>query len=269
MVTGDSSHATLTFEGTLEAARGTDRLLTVCRQYELLRDVISTVYDTDVATDLTLRVVAPKSVLRDLKRDFGIGWLAGELIAADRLSLHEATADLPTSVFVTETRVDNPLPLDDRVASTVAEDEELASAVHTTYWEDLDTSAYVLPYPGRERVLETLAAECDDAAAEAFAAGIEANQEIGGPLTVAVVAILAGARSEALHYDLGKWADYHQIRSKASLTRAKQDLVEADLVRTTKVQIEVGRPRQRLHLDESVTDADMEPLVEQAAAALD
>lgn len=267
MAAEDSPDATVA--DTLAAARETDTILAVCRQYPILREVVTTAHDGDVASGPTLRVVAPKAVLRECKRDFGTGWLASDLAAADRLAFHETTAALPTSVFATDTQVDNPLPLGDHIACTVVEDEALAAAVQTTYWEDLDTSPYTLPYPGKERVLETLTAECDDATADAFAAGIAANQERDGPLTVGAVATLAGAHAEALHYDVGRWAEYHKIRSKASLTRTKQALAAADLIRTTKVKVEVGRPRQRLHRGESVADADMETLVERAAAVLD
>ncbi|WP_058365548.1 transcriptional regulator TbsP domain-containing protein [Haloparvum sedimenti] len=269
MADGGTPHATHTFEETLSAAPDGDPLLAVCRQYPTLRDVITTTHDAGVDTGPDLRVVAPKSVLHELKREFGTAWLAGDLVDTGRLSFHETTAELPTSVFATDTRVDNPIPLGDRVASTTAADETLANEVHTTYWEDLDTTDYALPFAGRERLLETFATECDETVAEAFATGVEANGERGSPLTVGAVVILAGAHGEVLHYDVGHWAEYQGVRSKASLSRIKQDLEDADLVTTSKVQRDVGRPRQRLHRGEAVADADMTTLVERAVDALD
>lgn len=72
------------------------------------------------------------------------------------------------------------------------------------------------------------------------------------------VALIAAALSGALNYDLAKWGEEMNIASKATFSRRKKELESEEIIETEKVPVDVGRPRQRLKLNDRVGSFDLD-----------
>src|SRR5699024_2222448 len=62
--------------------------------------------------------------------------------------------------------------------------------------------------------------------------------------------LLAGAAHEVMLYNLSNWGEEVGVASRATFSRTKIRLEDAEILATEKVPIAVGRPRQRLLLGE-------------------
>ena len=70
-------------------------------------------------------------------------------------------------------------------------------------------------------------------------------------------------------YDISRWGEDTGVASKATFSRTKTRLEDRGLIDTTKVPIDVGRPRLRLLLgDERLQEADIDDLASVAQELL-
>lgn len=72
------------------------------------------------------------------------------------------------------------------------------------------------------------------------------------------VALIAAALSGALNYDISSWGEEMNVASKATFSRRKKELEQQGVIVTERVPVDVGRPRQRLHLDTGATGVDLD-----------
>lgn len=79
---------------------------------------------------------------------------------------------------------------------------------------------------------------------------LAAQHEGLGALDETSVAVIAAAQSGALQYDLAKWAEEIGLASRATVSRRKTSLEKDGVIVTESVPVEVGRPRERLHLSD-------------------
>jgi len=78
-------------------------------------------------------------------------------------------------------------------------------------------------------------------------------QETADGLDFRMLLLLGAAKDRILFYDMCEWADEQQITSKPTFSRLKNKLEAEpyDYIRTERVPVPVGRPRQRLTLTDS------------------
>lgn len=80
-----------------------------------------------------------------------------------------------------------------------------------------------------------------------------------------IISLLVGAYHEILFYDLSRWGETTQLASQANFSRKKQELEEAELLDIRNEPIDVGRPRHRLLLGESINkNNDLEEIITSA-----
>lgn len=72
------------------------------------------------------------------------------------------------------------------------------------------------------------------------------------------VALIAAAQSESLLYDISRWGEDVGLASKATFSRRKSALEEDGMIYTEKSPVDVGRPRLRLLLSDSVEPATLD-----------
>ena len=131
----------------------------------------------------------------------------------------------------------------------------------TNEWETADE--YSIRTPGLSRLRETMREELGEEFQRDFDMLLAEFDELRGTgdgFDEVSLAILAAARNELVAYNLTHWGEDVGLASKATFSRSKQALEEADLIETSKVRIELGRPRQRLHLKNP--DAEVTSLVQ-------
>jgi len=76
------------------------------------------------------------------------------------------------------------------------------------------------------------------------------------------VALIAAARAGALNYEISSWGEEMNVGSKATFSRRKKELEEQGLIVTERVPVDVGRPRQRLLIDSTAPEPDLDIGVE-------
>jgi len=228
-----------------------DDVKLVISDIELIIDVVDGISAKD---GLRSEVIIPEAETRHVRLNFPLNSRIAELVKQDKLSIY-ATATTPLSNIVLDgsdfynlIRLGNIKRFAKMTGDGLSEDvvEEFTRIRDGADRVELD----ILPWSDLLTQLEEIV---DEETRHEFERLIEAARiENLGALDDISVAIIAAAQSEALLYDLGKWAEEVGLASKATFSRRKQNLEEEGLIYTEKVPVEVGRPRLRLMLSEDI-----------------
>lgn len=200
-----------------------------------------------------LRLLARRETLVSLRQSFLGSARAANLVEADTLAVREREPTGDTPLIVGEGRVHAPLLLDGTGAAVVATQgsfTEQADESVTTAWEHGEEFALRTPALGRLR--DTMAEELGPELREDFDQSLAraATQRDPGDFEPVTAAVVVAAANGTLHYDLSRWGESVGLASKATFSRRKGELEELGVVTTEKVPVDMGRPRQRLHLTE-------------------
>ena len=207
----------------------------------------------------SVRLLAEPTALKDVMADFLVASRAANHVEAGVLEIR--TYDEGTNaLLITGTSVVAIVRAADRVAGLTTDDEaflESANDRFSSVWDDAEP--YHLRTPPIDRIRETLRSELGDATADDFDAVLSSLETARGDsdeLDEVTISLLVAAKNEDLLYDISKWGENVGIASKATFSRTKTRLEEAELIDTEKVPIDVGRPRLRLKLlDERLREA--------------
>jgi len=218
----------------------------------------------EVETPPTVRLLAPGDAIKDVLADFILAGHAADLVDTETLELREL-ADAPeASLLVAESAVVSLIAGEDRVGGLTATDPAFVDDLRGRYESEwADAEAYSLRTPPLSAVRETLAADIGSDTAEDFDGLLDSLAVAKGDgegLDEVAISLLVAARNGQLLYDMSKWGEDVGLASKATFSRMKTRLEDAELVTTEKVPIDVGRPRLRLRLAEDVRDLDLPEL---------
>ncbi len=221
----------------------------------------------------TVRLLAFDDTLKTVLDDFLVASTAADLVADGTLSLR-TTEDAGTGpLVITESAVVSLVTAGQRVAALGTDDEAFVASATEQYdgrWEE--SSEYSLRTPPISRVRETMAEAFDSGMREDFdavLASLETARGDGDGLDEVTISLLVAAKNEELLYDISKWGEDTGVASKATFSRTKTRLEEMGLLDTTKVPIDVGRPRLRLLLgDDRLREADASELAAVASSLL-
>ena len=204
----------------------------------------------------TVRVIASRSALRELRQDFLAASKAATHVEAGRLAIREGTADgepvgpAGTPMIVGENAVHALLLLADgradRLSGRKGSFPTAAFERCERTWTDAER--YPLRTPGRTRVGETMETEWGPEFRSDFEASLTQASAMRNPAEFEEVtaALLVGAKHGALQYDVSKWGEDIGLASKATFSRRKKRLEEMGVVTTESVETGLGRPRERL-----------------------
>ncbi|HET7325152.1 MAG TPA: DUF5821 family protein [Halococcus sp.] len=199
-----------------------------------------------------VRLLARESVLKWVRDDFVLASAAAELVEANTLSLRTPGEPFKNVLVVTEGAVVSVVPAGEYVAGLVTDNEEVVESVRKRWsgvWETAEE--FGLRTPARSRVEESLAAEFGSEVKSDFRTMLDVlgtTRGDGDSLDEVGVSLLVAAKHEELLYDISKWGEDVGVASKATFSRTKTRLEEMGLLDTSKVPIDIGRPRLRLLL---------------------
>jgi hypothetical protein len=199
---------------------------------------------------------------------------ATKLAAVIGNGLEVRTTTEEHSVAVTDgEQVIVPVGVPGGAAGLVDTEEEFVQAVAEAYEEAwADASAYEPDVPALDDLLSELVTTTSEEVAADFEAVLSATEAFGTRgdfVDVVTLALLLGARHDALLYDLSEWGEETGLASKATFSRKKSQLEDDGLIATESVPIDVGRPRLRLLLiDNELAEADPGEFVELARTRL-
>jgi len=208
-----------------------------------------------------------------MRDDFVLASVARELLEADTLDVRAATERVDGAVVVTEGAVVSLLmPDEEHTAALVTDDAEFVAAARERWnalWEDGEE--FNLRTPAYTRVLDSLGEEFSSEMESDFRTVLESieNMDDEDELDEVGVSLLVAAKHEQQLYDISRWGEDTGVASKATYSRAKNQLEDQGLIATEKDPIDVGRPRLRLVLgDERLWNADAEELASVARELL-
>ena len=216
-----------------------------------------------------LYVFADQSTLRSLDDDFKLGTKAADLIDTGRLELYESPPqESGATTLVSEGYLVSLITAGDDVAGLITTNEEFTTNLSSSY-EDRRRAAerFSLRSPPITNVREALQDKFDESYLEDFNAMLASQDSLNNPtgqFDEVHLSLLLAAKNESLLYDISKWGEDSGVASKATFSRAKTTLEALGLITTEKVPIDVGRPRLRLLLEDSLADVDTRDLFDVA-----
>lgn len=227
----------------------------------------------DLDNPPTVQVLALEDILKEVMGDFIIASTTADLVADGTLSLRTTEGVGMSPLIVTETAVVSVVRANAQIAGLVTEEEgfvENAREKYTTIWEE--SPEFNLRTPPISRVRETLEEQFGPdvrADFDGVLASLDTARGDGDGLDEVTISLLVAAKNEELLYDISKWGEDTGVASKATFSRTKTELEEMGLIDTSKVPIDVGRPRLRLLPgDERLADADADELASVAQSLL-
>ncbi|EMA45010.1 transcriptional regulator TbsP [Halococcus saccharolyticus] len=219
----------------------------------------------ELADPPTVRLLAVEATLKTVMEDFIVASTTADLIADETLSLRTTESTGMNSLIVTDETVVTLVAAGELIAGLgTVEDEFVASAreKHTAAFEEAEP--FSLRTPPISRVHETLAETFDDEVDADFGRVLEsldAARGNGDGLDEVTISLLVAAKHELQLYDISRWGEDTGVASKATFSRTKTRLEDKGVIDTTKVPIDVGRPRLRLLLgNERLQEADIDEL---------
>ena len=213
----------------------------------------------------TVRLLAREGTLKSVMDDFIVASTTADLVASETLSLGTAEGTGMSSLIATDETVVTVVPAGDFVAGLGTDDEGFVASTrekHEAVWEEAEP--FSLRTPPISRVHETLAETFGDevdADFERVLDSLDTARGEGDGLDEVTISLLVAAKHELQLYDISRWGEDTGVASKATFSRTKTRLEDRGLIDTTKVPIDVGRPRLRLLLgDERLREADIDDL---------
>ncbi|WP_273836348.1 DUF5821 family protein [Halococcus sp. PRR34] len=217
----------------------------------------------------TVRLLAVEATLKSVMEDFIVASITADLIADETLSLRTTESTGMNSLIVTDETVVTLVAAGELVAGLgTVEDDFVGSAreKHAAAFEEAEP--FSLRTPPISRVHETLAETFSDEVDADFGRvldSLDAARGNGDGLDEVTISLLIAAKHELQLYDISRWGEDTGVASKATFSRTKTRLEDEGLIDTTKVPIDVGRPRLRLLLgNERLQAADIDELADVA-----
>ena len=235
---------------------------------ETIRAVVDVASSSDTAAQL--RLLAAEETLKATFEEFLVASRTADLVAGNDLAVRTLAAHTPNSLVITDNMVTAVVTAGEQIAGLRTDETDF---VETTQAEIADrwadTNPFRLRTPAISAIRTTLREDIGEAVGEDFdtlLGSLEtAHEDTHDGVTLS---LLIAAKNEVLLYDISKWGEDVGIASKATFSRTKSRLEEANVITTEKVPIDVGRPRLRLQLGGELRTAPTADLAAVAAELL-
>jgi DNA-binding HxlR family transcriptional regulator len=222
--------------------------------------VLDALVDAVTATDTSippLRILARNDTLYETRQRFSLASRLQELIDDGRVTVRKSPVEQNTTALVSETGLTTFVVIADLVEWLQTDEPGDPAGLFAELDELWDESErYSLLTPPLAPTLDAARERLGETFADRFARAVEWGENRPDPTEFHATraAVVIGAAGEQLHFDVSKWGEDTGVASKATFSRQKGDLEERGLVRTEKVAVDMGRPRQRLFLTEKYRD---------------
>lgn len=226
----------------------------------------------------SVSILMSNSVRLEVRRDFAVESLLAGLPESVLFYVVEDEEDynLPDMTLIgTEFELQALASVGDAYIPLSADSEESAIETFKSYRDLLrDRDEHTFRKPSRTQIYETLETQFDTAVANDYTALLSALEEDDridhSDIQADTLAILVAAKHDLPHYDISNWAQDIDLVSKATVSRRKKSIEERNIIETTNIPVDVGRPRQRLHLndDHDAVDDSIDSLVDVAVKSI-
>ena len=216
---------------------------------EMIEAVVDVASDGDTAGQL--RLLAAEDTLKATFEEFLVASRTADLVADNDLAVRTVGTPSANSLVITEDAVTAVVAAGEQVAGLRTDDPEFVETTREEIadrWADAE--AFRLRTPAISEIRTTLSEDIGGAVREDFDTILRSLETADDDIALDEVAIslVIAAKNEVLLYDISKWGEDVGIASKATFSRTKSRLEDANVITTEKVPIDVGRPRLRLQL---------------------
>lgn len=205
-------------------------------------------------------LLVSESIIKDFVTDFTDASSLADAVATGHLSIRTAENLIDGPLLLTSESVVSVVSANGRTAGLITDDDGFVENAWEQYADQWDEAeSYRLRTPPLSRIRETMDEEFGpEMTADFERMRVALGEEyIKAHFDEVDVCLLAAAKNEALLYDISTWGEDIGVASRATFSRKKTQLEDAGLIVTTKVPIDVGRPRLRLLLgDDRLRGAD-------------
>lgn len=219
----------------------------------------------DVEPANRLRVLTDDETVNELRRQFLTASYIVDAVDEGSLEIRTQDSHLP-SFLLTGTELTAITGIDDSLLAVFRSSE--TPFVEETYEEverRFDAGSPVqLRAPAYSRMLE----ELGESLGESVQADVESMLEYAvetrdreSDIDAVRLSIVAGAKNEVQLYELSRWGEDTHVGSRSKFSREKNKLEDLGVIDTESINTGVGRPRQRLVLDDDITETSVEDLV--------
>jgi hypothetical protein len=220
-----------------------------------------------------IRLLATERTLRDVVDDFIVASHAADMVENGHLSLRVGDDYDVGPVFVHDDWVMALVGVGAATGGLRTDDRSFVEEAYDAYAAEFDKAEeFALRTPPISRVRETLSSEMGPETEAEFAGvldSLETARGNGDGLDEVTISLLVAAKNQELFYDISRWGEDVGVASKATFSRMKNQLEESGLIGTEKVPVDVGRPRQRLTIqDDRLREADTPQLASVAETIL-
>lgn len=229
---------------------------------DLLRELVYVWSESENAPPL--RLLVRNNPAEAAFEDFHLASRASGLLEADLLGVRTLGERADNTLCVAEDHLSVFVPTDEGRYQLATDDGRTVESVTGRYeavWEESDERR--VRAASRRQIATAFRERLGDELTEDLLALFDAVPELyrEDPANQYALTLLAGARHEALHYEIRRAGEDAGLASQATFSRLKNVLEDEGLVATEKVPVEVGRPRQRLVLaDDELREAPLEAI---------
>ena len=210
-----------------------------------------------------VRILSDQVRMKDIMGDFLIASRIGGLVESDDCEIRTIESYDRNPIIASEAGIsfwthstDGQVAIFDSISSEI---EGVIESLDND-WES--AAQFSWRTPGLPRLRRTMKKELGQEFREDFDSILSSFDELrgtGGDFNEVSIALLAAARNELLLYDVAHWGEDVGLASRATFTRKKHVLENIDVIETSKQTVDIGRPRQRLHLVDD--DPDISAIV--------
>lgn len=222
----------------------------------------------------TVRLFVDERALKELTEDFLIASAIAELVARDALSIRTLGSVPRSSMLLTEGFLVSIVASSEGAIGLTTTEQPFVRSVYNDYHDSWSrANSFDLRTPPLSRIRETLSEEIGESAVGDFDRTLETLETArgnGDGIDEVTIALLVAANNGELLYDISRWGEDIGLASKATFSRAKNQLEEHGLIETEKVPIDVGRPRLRLlPASGDPEDSSIETIIDDATSTFE
>lgn len=199
------------------------------------------------------RILVSHDVARWARDTFPTAARIQTLVDTGLVEFREGPVEAYSSAIVSQQEVFSLVAFEGTARQFHTGDAAFATDAHSEcvdLWTDAEP--YSLRAPALPQALAQAELKLGQEFQQAFEESLGIADEFDNPQEFHPVraTLLLAAAQEILHYKVSKWGENVGLASSASYSRHKTTLESDGVIETEKVQVEIGRPRQRLFLTE-------------------
>lgn len=195
-----------------------------------------------------LSVIGDEATFKQALSTFPVASRTAELLESELIKIRTHPEPPKSSIAIDGDRLVALIDAGERFGALSTDECSFVDELHETCIDSFDHADQLsLRTPALSRVESTLEERFGADRRQEFFRLVNAAP-FEGPVDEVIISLLVAAKHGDLLYEISNWGEDIGLASKATFSRKKSILENANLIGTESEPIDVGRPRLRLHL---------------------